>query len=248
MLFRSESELFGHEKGSFTGASRQHKGRFELADQGTIFLDEIGDIDANIQVKLLRVIQERSFQRVGGESTISVDVRLVTATNKDLFEMVQKETFREDLYYRLKVVNIRIPPLRERTSDIPLLVDAFLKEFCRINNKREKTIDRKALAALERYPWPGNVRELKNVIENLVVMSKGGAIGIRDLPPNISQEKAPGAINLVPGKKLEEYEKEIILSTLSYAGGNKTRAARMLGIGRKTLHRKLEQLGEETAG
>ena len=242
-----ESELFGHEKGSFTGASRQHKGRFELADQGTIFLDEIGDIDANIQVKLLRVIQERSFQRVGGESTISVDVRLVTATNKDLFDMVQKETFREDLYYRLKVVNIRIPPLRERTSDIPLLVDAFLKEFCRINNKREKTIDRKALAALEQYPWPGNVRELKNVIENLVVMSKGGGISLRDLPPNISQEKTPGAIKLIPGKKLEEYEKEIILSTLSYTGGNKTRAAQMLGIGRKTLHRKLEQI-EATAG
>jgi len=240
-----ESELFGHEKGAFTGASRQHKGRFELADQGTIFLDEIGDIDANIQVKLLRVIQERSFQRVGGERTISVDVRLVTATNKDLYGLVQKEEFREDLYYRLKVVNIRIPPLRERASDIPLLVDSFLKEYCAVNNKREKKIDRKALALLESYPWPGNVRELKNVIENLVVTGKGGVIMVRDLPSNISQEKSPGAVKLIPGKKLDEYEKEIILSTLAYAEGNKSRTATLLGIGRKTLHRKLEHIGEE---
>ena len=241
-----ESELFGHEKGAFTGASRRHKGRFELADTGTIFLDEIGDIDANIQVKLLRVLQEKSFERVGGETTIAVNVRLITATNKDLFQLVQEGSFREDLYYRLKVVHIHIPPLRKRKSDIPLLVDSFLKEFCRDNNVPEKKLDRRAMNALENYHWPGNVRELKNVIENLVVLTKKSVIAYKDLPDNIKIEKAPSAIRMIPGKSLEEYERDIILSTLMHVNGNKSKAAEILGIGRKTLHRKLEQY--EVAG
>lgn len=239
-----ESELFGHEKGAFTGASRQHRGRFELAHGGTLFLDEIGDIDANIQVKLLRVLQEKTFERVGGEETITVDVRLITATNKDLFQLVQEGKFREDLYYRLKVVHVELPPLRDRRLDIPILADSFLKEFCRENNKKPKKIGRKAMAALEQYRWPGNVRELKNVIENLVVMTKGSVIDQQDLPDFISRNKAPAALQLQPGKSLDEYEKDIILATLAQVDGNKSKAAELLGIGRKTLHRKLEQYNE----
>ena len=238
-----ESELFGHEKGAFTGASRLHRGRFELANQGTLFLDEIGEIDAAIQVKLLRVLQEKKFERVGGEETISVDVRLVTATNRDLYRMVQEGSFREDLYYRLKVVHIHVPPIRERRSDIPLLVTSFLKEFCRENGTIEKKIDRRAMAALEQYRWGGNVREMKNLMENLVVMSKGPVIQYADLPEYIRDEKQPDTLVLPAGKKLEEYEKEIILATLAWVNGNKSRAAEVLGIGRKTLHRKLEEYG-----
>ncbi|HPH01880.1 MAG TPA: sigma-54 dependent transcriptional regulator [Spirochaetota bacterium] len=238
-----ESELFGHEKGAFTGANRLHRGRFELANQGTLFLDEIGEIDAAIQVKLLRVLQEKKFERVGGEETISVDVRLVTATNRDLYRMVQEGTFREDLYYRLKVVHIHVPPIRERRSDIPLLVTSFLKEFCRENGTMEKKIDRRAMAALEQYRWGGNVREMKNLMENLVVMSKGPVIQYADLPEYIRDEKQPDTITLPAGKKLEEYEKEIILANLAWVNGNKSRAAEVLGIGRKTLHRKLEEYG-----
>jgi DNA-binding NtrC family response regulator len=238
-----ESELFGHEKGSFTGASRLHRGRFELANQGTLFLDEIGDIDAAIQVKLLRVLQEKTFERVGGEETLSVDVRLVTATNRDLYRMVQEGTFREDLYYRLKVVHIHVPPIRERRSDIPLLLTSFLKEFCRENGMSEKKIERRAMAALEQYRWGGNVREMKNLMENLVIMSKGPVIQYADLPEYVRDEKQPGSVTLSAGKKLSEYEKEIILATLAWVGGNKSRAAEVLGIGRKTLHRKLEEYG-----
>ncbi len=238
-----ESELFGHEKGAFTGASRLHRGRFELANQGTLFLDEIGEIDAAIQVKLLRVLQEKKFERVGGEETISVDVRLVTATNRDLYRMVQEGSFREDLYYRLKVVHIHVPPIRERRSDIPLLVTSFLKEFCRENGTIEKKIDRRAMAALEQYRWGGNVREMKNLMENLVVMSKGPVIQYADLPEYIRDEKQPDTLVLPAGKKLEEYEKDIILATLAWVNGNKSRAAEVLGIGRKTLHRKLEEYG-----
>jgi DNA-binding NtrC family response regulator len=239
-----ESELFGHEKGSFTGATRQHYGRFELANHGTIFLDEIGDIDAVIQVKLLRVIQEKAFERVGGESTISVDTRIITATNKDLHELVRQEKFREDLYYRLRVVHINLPPLRERKTDIPILVDSFLREFCRENNRKEKQFDRKAMAVLEDYAWPGNVRELKNVIENLVVLTKNTVIGFRDLPDYIRNERAPEVLRIEPGRTLEEYERDIILTTLKFMEGNKSRAAEVLGIGRKTLHRKLDQYAE----
>ncbi|MDR2734891.1 MAG: sigma-54 dependent transcriptional regulator [Spirochaetota bacterium] len=239
-----ESELFGHEKGAFTGASRLHRGRFELANRGTIFLDEIGDIDASLQVKLLRVLQERSFERVGGEETISVDVRLVTATNRDLFQMVEKGLFRDDLYYRLNVVLIHTPPLRERKGDIPLLVNSFLREYCRENGMIEKKIDQRTMAALEQYRWSGNVREMKNLVENLVVMSKGPIIQYSDLPDYIREEKKSDTIVLAAGKTLDEYERELILATLHWTGGNKSRAASVLGIGRKTLHRKLEEYGQ----
>ena len=238
-----ESELFGHEKGAFTGASRLHRGRFELAHQGTLFLDEIGDIDAAIQVKLLRVLQEKAFERVGGEETLSVDVRLVTATNRDLYRMVQEGQFREDLYYRLKVVHIHVPPLRDRRGDIPLLVSSFLKEYCRENGVVEKKFDRRTMAALEQHRWSGNVREMKNLVENLVVMSKGPVIQLSDLPDYMRGEKRPDVITLSAGRRLDEYEKEIILATLAWVGNNKSRAAEVLGIGRKTLHRKLEEYG-----
>jgi len=236
-----ESELFGHEKGAFTGASRLHRGRFELANRGTIFLDEIGDIDASLQIKLLRVLQEKSFERVGGEETITVDVRLVTATNHDLFRMVQDGLFREDLYYRLKVVDIHIPPLRERRGDVPLLVNSFLREYCRENAMIEKRFDLQTMTAFEEYRWPGNVREMKNLVENLVVMSKGPLIQYANLPEYMREEKKAGTIQLQAGRKMAEYEKELILATLAWAGGNKSRAASVLGIGRKTLHRKLEE-------
>lgn len=236
-----ESELFGHEKGSFTGAVSRKKGRFELADSGTLFLDEIGEVSPMVQVKLLRVIQERAFERVGGETTIHVDVRIVAATNKDLMEEVKKGNFREDLYYRLKVVSIHLPPLRERKTDIPLLVSSFIKEFARQNSKGDLTITPKAITYLEAYDWPGNIRELRNVVENLVVMCKGDVISEDLLPQEILKGGDSNEIVLKPGITLEEAEKILIQQTLIQTKGNKTKAAEVLGIGRKTLHRKLEE-------
>ncbi|MDR1250013.1 MAG: sigma-54 dependent transcriptional regulator, partial [Treponema sp.] len=180
-----ESELFGHEKGSFTGAVSRSRGRFELAHEGTLFLDEIGEIDQNIQIKLLRALQEKKFERVGGEETIEVDVRLVAATNKDLKEEIEKGNFREDLYYRLNVVNIHVPPLRERKDDLPLLITAFLKEFAEENGKRLEGIDGKTRSILYAYDWPGNIRELRNCIESAVVMTRGPVITVEDLPPSV---------------------------------------------------------------
>ena len=177
-----ESELFGHEKGSFTGAVARKRGRFELAHTGTIFLDEIGEINPSVQIKILRVLQEKTFERVGGEETMEVDVRIISATNKDLKEEIAKGTFREDLYYRLNVVNIHIPPLRERKEDIPLLAAAFVKEFAQENEKQVDGIDSKARSLLYNYSWPGNVRELRNCLESAVVMSKGNVIISDDLP------------------------------------------------------------------
>jgi len=235
-----ESELFGHEKGAFTGAIAMKKGRFELADGGTLFLDEIGEISPIIQVKLLRVLQEKEFERVGGTKTIKVDVRVITATNRDLLQEVQKKNFREDLYYRLKVVSIKMPPLRERKDDIPLLVNAFIKEFCQINNKPMLTISPKAMAILESYSWPGNIRELRNLIEGMVVLARGNEITEKDIPPHIKSEiieKDFVKINL--GLPLSEVEKIYILSTLKFVKNNKSKAAKILNIGRKTLHRKL---------
>lgn len=237
-----ESELFGHEKGAFTGALTMKKGRFELADGGTLFLDEIGEISPLIQVKLLRVLQEKEFERVGGTKTIKVDVRVITATNRDLWQEVQKKNFREDLYYRLKVVSIKIPPLRERKEDIPLLVNAFIEEFCRVNNKPRISISPKAMAILESYSWPGNVRELRNLVEGLVVLSRGNEITEKDLPPHIRNEiieKDFIKINL--GLPLSEVEKIYILATLKLVKNNKSKAAKILNIGRKTLHRKLDE-------
>lgn len=235
-----ESELFGHEKGAFTGAISTKRGRFELADGGTIFLDEIGEIDQNVQIKLLRVIQEKKFERVGGEKTLSVDVRIVAATNKDLKAEVEKGNFREDLFYRLNVVHIDVPPLRERKEDIPLLVYSFIKEFSEENGKAPLELDAKAKNALYAYPWPGNIRELKNCIESAVVMSSGKIIHFEDLPPYITESEQSNKINLPLGISLADAEKEIIIQTLAWQNGNKTKTAEVLGIGRKTLHRKLE--------
>ncbi len=238
-----ESELFGHEKGAFTGAIARKRGRFELAHLGTLFLDEIGEINQNVQIKLLRVLEEKRFERVGGEETIEVDVRLIAATNRDLKEAIGKGAFREDLYYRLNVVNIHIPPLRERKEDIPLLVAAFLKEFSQENGKPMEGIDAKARLALYNYSWPGNVRQLRNSIESAVVLAKGSTITMEDLPPNIRGESGGDSLRLPLGASLADVEKEVIRSTLAREGGNKSRTAEILGIGRKTLHRKIEEYG-----
>jgi DNA-binding NtrC family response regulator len=237
-----ESELFGHEKGAFTGAIGRKKGRFELADGGTIFLDEIGEINQNIQIKILRVLQEKKFERVGGEETVEVNIRLISATNRDLLEEIQKGVFREDLYYRLNVVNINIPPLRERKEDLLLLIAAFIKEFVKENNKNIDGIEPLARNSLYNYSWPGNVRELRNCIESAVVMCKGKIITADDLPSYIKAD-ADNYIKLSMGMSLAEAEKEIIRNTLTFQKGNKTKTADILGIGRKTLHRKLREYG-----
>ncbi len=238
-----ESELFGHERGSFTGAVSQKKGRFELADGGTIFLDEIGEISHTVQVKLLRVLQEKTFERVGGEKSIEVDVRVISATNRDLRAEIEAGRFREDLFYRLNIVNIAIPPLRERKEDIPLLIAGFLSEFSRENNKTIKGIDPKARSALYNYRWPGNIRELRNTLESAVVLAKGDIITLDDLPPILRREDEHGFIRLDLGITMAEAEKEIIRQTLYFTKNNKSRAAEILGIGRKTLHRKLDEYG-----
>ncbi|MCR5731908.1 MAG: sigma-54 dependent transcriptional regulator [Sphaerochaetaceae bacterium] len=240
-----ESELFGHEKGSFTGAIARKKGRFELADGGTIFLDEIGEIDLSTQVKLLRVLQERQFERVGGEETLSVDVRVVAATNKNLSEEVKKGNFREDLYFRLNVVHIDVPPLRERKEDIPLLVSHFLETLSSKNNRKVDSISAQARKALFAYSWPGNIRELQNAIEAGVVMCHGKTIELEDLPEQIKTIDNEDILSIKLGSSLEEVEKELITRTISFCGGNKTKAASVLGIGRKTLHRKLLEYNME---
>ncbi|MDR0719726.1 MAG: sigma-54 dependent transcriptional regulator [Treponema sp.] len=239
-----ESELFGHEKGAFTGAVARKRGRFELANEGTLFLDEIGEIEQNIQIKLLRVLQEKAFERVGGEETIETDVRLVAATNKDLKEEIAKGVFREDLYFRLNVVNIHVPPLRERKEDLPLLFAAFLKEFCKDNEKSIEGIEPKARSRLFSYDWPGNVRELRNCIESAVVMARGNYITEDDLPPNITLKNEEPSIRIPLGVTMDESERIIIRSTLKAYKDNKSKAAEVLGIGRKTLHRKLIEWGD----
>ena len=242
-----ESELFGHEKGAFTGAMSRRRGRFELAHGGSIFLDEIGEINQSVQIKILRVLQERRFERVGGEQTIEVDVRLIAASNRDLKKEMEKGNFREDLYYRLNVVNIHVPPLRERKDDIPLLVSSFLKELSEENGKTILGIDQDARALLYQYNWPGNVRELRNSIESAVVMSRGSFITRDDLPPHIEGNNQEGYINLRLGISLAEAERQIIKQTLLFERGNKSRSAELLGIGRKTLHRKINDYGLATA-
>ena len=242
-----ESELFGHEKGAFTGAQARKRGRFELADKGTLFLDEIGEINQNVQIKILRVLQERKFERVGGEETVEVDVRIVAATNKDLKEEIRKGTFREDLYYRLNVVNIRVPPLRERRDDIPLLAMAFLREFTEENGKKLEGFDPKARQALYAYPWPGNVRELRNSVESAVVMASSGLVGLDDLPPGVRSSGEERDVRVPIGSTLEAAEKILIRETLAAQGGNKSRTAEVLGIGRKTLYQKIEEYRIEGA-
>jgi two-component system, NtrC family, response regulator AtoC len=252
-----ESELFGHEKGAFTGAFERRIGRFEQASGGTLFLDEIGEIDENTQVKILRVLGERAFERVGGNRTIQTDVRLLTATNKDLSELVTTGAFRDDLFFRINVVQITMPPLRLRKEDIPLLAAAFLKEACRENNKPHKEISPEAMAALLDYDWPGNVRELRTAIERAVVMSTTQRIRASDLPPGMRpgtlQHVAKAGARSGPppalaggeeGKdlNLQEVERALILRALEESGGKRVEAARRLGMSRRTLHRRLHDL------
>lgn len=236
-----ESELFGHEKGAYTGATSLKRGRFELADGGTIFLDEIGEINQNIQIKILRVLQEKQFERVGGEKSITVDTRLITATNRDLEKEVAAGTFRSDLYYRLNVVHLHVPPLRERKEDLPLMIDAFLKEFTEENGKEITAIEPKARAALYAYDWPGNIRQLRNCLESAVVMSSDNTIRLSDLPEPIRDAEQIAAIHIQIGTPLAEAEQHIIMETLAAYKGNKSKTADILGIGRKTLHRKLDE-------
>ena len=240
-----ESELFGFEKGAFTGAESLHKGRFELADGGTVFLDEIGEINQATQVKLLRVLQEKKFERVGGETTIESDVRIVAATNRNLEEEVKAGRFREDLYYRLNVVRIEMPPLRERKDDIPLLMHSFLREFNIENEKNIKGFDNRAKSAMLKYTWPGNIRELKNCVESAVVMCSGEEIRLEDLPNSVQLKGAEQAISIPIGITMNEAEKIIIQENLAANNGNKSKTADVLGIGRKTLHRKLEEYNIE---
>jgi two-component system response regulator AtoC len=240
-----ESELFGHEKGAFTGAHERRVGRFEQAQGGTLFLDEIGEIDATIQIKLLRFLGERTFERVGSNKTQMADVRLVAATNKDLPALVKTGTFREDLFFRLRVVEIHLPPLRERKEDIPLLVQAFVREFARENDKPVKDINPEAMEALLGYAWPGNVRELRTAMEHAVVLCRADHISVRDLPQTVRQMEAT---DLVPAKKshsssgelsVKEAEKQLIIRALKECNGSRTDAAKKLGMSRRTLHRKL---------
>ena len=238
-----ESELFGHEKGAFTGAETLHKGKFELADGGTIFLDEIGEINPGVQVKLLRVLQEKKFERVGGEKTIEVDVRVISATNKTLEDEVKQKNFREDLYFRLKGIEIMVPPLRERKDDIPLLLNNFLLKYNKENNKNIKGFSNSAKNILFNYDWPGNVRELQHCVESAVVMASGDEIQAEDLTIQLEDKKNISGILVPYGISLEDAEKMIILENLESNNGNKTKTADILRIGRKTLHRKLNEYG-----
>jgi two-component system response regulator AtoC len=234
-----ESELFGHEKGSFTGAYAQKKGKFEFANGGTLFLDEVGEMSANIQVHLLRVLEEKEFTRVGGNEPIRVDVRVISATNKDLRKAIEKQEFREDLYYRLNVVNIELPPLRERKEDVPLLAEHFLHKFAMGNKKEITGFSHEALEFVLDYDWPGNVRELENAIERAVILAKDSIITIVDLP----QENLPLARLASTGKNLKEVEKNHVLNVLRETGGNYSEAARILGISRMTLYNKAREYG-----
>ena len=243
-----ESELFGHEKGAFTGAHRRKDGQFSLAHRGSLFLDEVSEMPLSMQVKLLRVIQEREFIRVGGEEVIKVDVRIIAATNKDLAGEIAAGRFREDLFYRLNVVTLLIPSLRQRKDDIPLLAQHFLTSFAAKNRKTIKGFTPRAMARLTAYDWPGNVRELMNAVERMVVLSRTDYVDEPDLPPSILEQKDPSnqresMAEFPADLPLEEVEKASILKTLESTGGNKSEAARRLGITRRTLHKKLKKYG-----
>ena len=240
-----ESELFGHEKGAFTGADHLQKGRFERAHGSTIFLDEIGEINQSTQIKILRVLAERKFERVGGEQTIAVDVRVVAATNRNLENEIKEGKFREDLFYRLNVIHIHVPPLRERKSDLPLLMASFLSRFNEENGKSIKGFDNKSKAAMNSYDWPGNIRELRNCVESAVVMCSGDEITIDDLPVNIASSSSKNAISVPFGISLNDAERIVIEQNLAAQKNNKTKTAEILGIGRKTLQRKLAEWGIE---
>ena len=240
-----ESEIFGHEKGAFTGAADRRQGCFEMADHGTLFLDEIGEMAPATQVKLLRVLQERTFRRLGGRQEQSVDVRVVAATNIDPAEAVRKGTLREDLYYRLNVFAMKLPPLRDRKEDLPLLIQAFINEFNARNKRSIAGVDHEAMRILEHYQWPGNVRELRNVIERATILAPGPFIEAAQLPPVVTNEPGPeprAQVALGPGTTVEEAERRLIMMTLQHTRDNKTAAAEILGISLKTLHNKLNKL------
>ena len=244
-----ESELFGHEKGAYTGANEMRKGRFELAEGGTLFLDEIGEIDLSTQVKLLRVLESRTFERLGGSETLTSDVRIVAATNRDLAKMVADGSFREDLYYRLNVVSIQLPGLRERKDDIPLLVKHFVDMVCADNNRPPLDITPEAMNLLEKYDYPGNIRELRNTVERMVVLARGNLLDTADIPLQIRdyQSAAPippaakSAAEPAAKLDLDRNERNLIEQALISAGGNRTKAAEILGISRRTLHRRLNE-------
>ncbi len=237
-----ESELFGHERGAFTGAVARDEGRFELAHGGTLFLDEIAEISPQVQVKLLRVLQEGEFERLGGSQTLRVDVRIVAATNRELREEVSAGRFREDLFYRLNIIHVRVPPLRERREDIPLLAMHFLLRFCRENNKDIKGFEADTLECLESYLWPGNVRELQGVIERAVVLSRHDMLAPDDLPDHVRRGADVRTITVELGTSLEQIEQQVIRETLRLTRGDKRRAAQLLGIATRTIYRKLERL------
>ncbi|MBU0664482.1 MAG: sigma-54 dependent transcriptional regulator [Proteobacteria bacterium] len=232
-----ESELFGHEKGAFTGADRRREGKFVQADRGTLFLDEIGETTQAMQVKLLRVLQEHELQRVGGEETLKVDVRILAATNRDLASEVKAGNFREDLYYRLNVVTLAVPPLRERRGDIPLLVDYFVRKFAEKNRRTVESVTPRCMELLVSYGWPGNVRELENAIERGVILMRGEQLSEKSLPLPIQKQEG----EITAPSSLQEAEKVLILQTLEETGGNKSEASRRLGITRKTLQNKLQR-------
>jgi two-component system response regulator HydG len=251
-----EAELFGYERGAFTGAIARKEGRFELADGGTLFLDEIGEVSPTVQVKLLRVLQVGEFERLGGTKTIRADVRLVTATNMNLLEAVERKAFREDLFSRLNVITLTLPPLREREGDIPLLAHHFLEIFKKKNNKEVKGFTQEALEVMLQYPWPRNVRQLENAIERAVVLTRGEMIAPEDLPPEIlkalemptAQEAAlmdEKTISISLGTPLEAIEKRVIEETLRHSRGDKNVASKILGISARTIYRKIEEEKKE---
>jgi len=240
-----ESELFGHERGAFTGADRRRAGRIEQADRGTLFLDEIGEISASVQLKLLRVLQERAFERVGGNETLQVDVRIIAATNQNLPSLVAAGQFREDLYYRLNVIEIHLPSLRERASDIPALAEHFLARHAAPNGSKATRISDAALARLVTYPWPGNVRELENAVEHAAVMATGDRIEPEDLPPELRTESELDVLPVVPGASLRELERYAILKTLEAVGGSTGRAAETLGISVRKIQYRLQEYSAE---
>jgi DNA-binding NtrC family response regulator len=246
-----ESELFGHERGAFTGAVERRVGRFESADSGTLFLDEIGEISQSTQVKLLRFLETKAIERVGGSKPLELDVRLVAATNRHLEQMVRDGKFREDLFFRLNVVRLTMPPLRERAEDIPLLLAHFIKVFSDENGAPLLTVEPGALRTLQRYPWPGNIRELRNFCENAVVLRRGGSLTEYDLEPKFRGEGASSsaatpnaAVSAANPLSVEENEKRLLREALLKARGNRTKAAQLMGISRRTLHRKLDQWPE----
>lgn len=251
-----ESELFGHEKGAFTGAQSRKPGKFELASQGTLFLDEIGELPLTLQAKLLRALESQTFMRVGGTEEVKVDVRVLAATNRDLTRQVEQGHFRQDLYYRLAVVTLRIPALRERREDIPLLAGSFLERFARENDRDVPRLTPEAVQVLKWAPWPGNVRELRNLMESLVILHPGGEVlpsqlpedlrrAAREAPSSPMAGAVPGGPGSLVGRTMEEVEREVILRTLERTAGNRTQAADMLGIGLRTLQRKIKQYRDE---